>query len=163
MTNINQTPSSKSVAGWIFGGLSFIPLIGVLFGIIAIIIGLIKKTRGQIFLGICGILVTVFIYGSLYYFGFVAQTGIYADLKIKLASQLISTDAGQISLYKSQHGRLPVTLNDLGVPSQTNMFFASDPWGTPFSYTPESSGHFELRSAGPDKILNTADDIKQTF
>src|SRR5665213_890697 len=99
---------SKSVAGWVFGGLSFIPLIGVLFGVIAIVFGINKKIRGQIFLGIAGILVTVIFYGSLFYFGFVAKTGVYADIKVQLASQIINTDAGQIALYKQQHnGTLP--------------------------------------------------------
>ena len=163
MENINLTSKKSSIAGWIFGGLSFIPLIGVLFGIIAIIIGAVKKTKGQIFLGIAGIIVTILIYGSLYYFGFVANTGVYADLRIKLVSQIISTDAGQISLYKSQHGKLPASLSELGTPSQTNMYFPTDSWGTNLSYKPNSDGTFELRSAGPDKILNTSDDIAQTF
>ena len=157
------TVKSKSIAGWIFGGLSFIPLIGIIFGIIAIIIGASKKVKGQIFLGIAGILVTVCLYGGLYYFGFVAKTGIYADLRTKLALQIITTDAGQISLYKQQHGRLPTTFSDLGVPSQTNMFFGSDPWGSAITYLPDSSGHFKLTSAGPDKVLNTMDDIQQSF
>jgi hypothetical protein len=161
--SIEPTLKSKSKAGWVFGGLSFFPLIGVLFGIIAIIIGAIKKTKGQILLGIGGILFTVLIYGSLFYFGYVAKTGPYADLKIQLASQVINTDAGQILIYKSQHGKLPIKLSDLGTPSPTNMFFTTDSWMTEFSYTPKNDGTFELRSAGPDKILNTVDDIAQTF
>ena len=160
---MDSTIKSKSIAGWIFGGLSFIPLIGVLFGIIAIIIGTVKKTKGQIFLGIAGIIVTVVLYGGLYYFGLVAKTGVYADLRVKLASQLINTDAGQISLYNNQYGKLPAELGDLGTPSQTNMFFTTDPWGTEILYTPISDGTYELRSAGPDKVLNTSDDIEQTF
>ena len=164
MTNLDPSaPKPKSVAGWIFGGLSFIPLLGVLFGIIAIIIGIIKKIKGQVFLGIAGILFTIILYGGLFYFGFVAKTGIYADLKVKLVSQIINTDAGQIALYKNRHGKLPAKLSDLGTPSQENVFFLSDVWGTELSYTPKSDGTFELRSLGPDKILNTDDDIAQKF
>jgi hypothetical protein len=158
-----QATKPKSVAGWILGGLSFIPLIGVLFGIIAIIIGAKKKIKGQIFLGIAGILFTVALYSSLSYFGFAAKTGVFADLKVKLASQVINTDAGQIALYKNQHGKLPEKFSDVETPSQTNMFFTSDPWGTKIKYTPKSDGTFELRSAGPDKVFNTSDDISQTF
>lgn len=156
-------PKPKFVAGWVFGGLSFIPLIGVFFGIVAIIIGATKKIKGQIFLGAAGILFTVIIYGSLFYFGFVAKTGVYADLKVKLASQIINTDAGQISLYKDQHGKLPEKLSDLGTPSQTNLFFTTDPWMKEIQYTPKSGGTFELRSAGPDKVFGTSDDIAQTY
>ena len=164
MENINPpVVKNKSTAGWVFGGLSFIPLIGVLFGITAIIIGAVGKKKGQIFLGMAGILFTVAIYGSLYYFGFVAKTGVYADLKVQLASQIINTDAGQIALYKSQNGKLPEKLSDLGTPSQKNMFFIADPWMTNILLTPENNGKFELRSAGPDKNFNTSDDIAQTF
>jgi hypothetical protein len=164
MENENSLqPKTQSAIGWIFAGLSFLPLFGILFGIIAIIIGAMKKTKGQIFLGIGGILFTVALYGGIYYFGFVAKTGPYADLKVKLVSQIFSTDAGQISLYKDQHGKLPAQFSDLGEPSQTNMFIDFDPWGTALLYATTSDGKFELRSAGPDKIMNTADDIVQTY
>jgi hypothetical protein len=163
MENSNSVPRKSSVAGWIFGGLSFIPLIGVLFGIIAVIIGIVKNTKGQIILGILGILVTFVLYGGLYYFGFVANTGVFSDLRVKLASQIITTDAGQISLYRNEHGKLPTSFADLGTPSQANMFYTTDPWGTNLSYAPNSNGGFELRSAGPDKLMNTNDDIVQTF
>ena len=163
--SVNQPEQKiKSTAGWVFGGLSFIPLVGVFFGIIAITIGATKKIKGQIFLGIAGILLTVILYGGLYYFGFISTTGPWADLRIQLASQIINTDAGQISLYKSQRGTLPTKLSDLGTPSPTNMFYTSDPWMTDLLYTLNSDGSsFELRSAGPDKIMNTPDDIVQTF
>lgn len=164
MENINSSESKpKSTSGWVFGGLSFIPSIGVLFGVIAIIIGAKKKNKGQIFLGITGILVTVILYGSLYYFGFVAKTGPYADLKIQLASQIINTDAGQILVYKNKNGKLPTKLSDLGTPSQANFFSTIDPWMTEIIYSVKSDGTFELISAGPDKILSTADDITQMY
>jgi hypothetical protein len=157
-----SVPKPKS-AGWVLGGLSFIPLIGCLFGVIAIIIGAINKTRGQIFLGIAGILSSVLLYGGLFYFGFVAKTGPWASLKIQLVRQIMSTDAGQIALYKNQHGNLPATFSDLGTPSQTNMVFSADPWGMQLKYVPQSNGHFELRSAGPDKVFGTLDDIVATY
>jgi hypothetical protein len=164
MENIDKAnPKSKSVIGWIFGGLSFIPLIGVLFGAVAIIIGTTKKIKGLIFLGIAGVLFTIIIYGSLFYFGFVAKTGVFVDLKIQLTSQLINTDAGQIALYKNKNGKLPIKLSDLGTPTNTNEFYIKDPWMTDFLYTPKGDGTFELRSAGPDKIFNTRDDIAQSF
>lgn len=164
MTKLDSsTPKSKSVAGWIFGGLSFIPLLGILFGIITIIIGVVKKVRGQVFLGIAGILFTIILYSSLSYFGFVKKTGIYADMKVKLTSQLINTTAGQIALYKKQHNELPTKISDLGTPSQSNMFFTVDPWMTEILYTLKNNEAFELKSAGPDKKFETEDDIYQTF
>jgi hypothetical protein len=165
MTDVSAPTVSKpkSVAGWVFGGLSFIPLFGVLFGIVAIVIGAVQKTRGQVYLGIAGILFSVLLYGGIFYFGFVAKTGLFADLKVKQVSQLINMDAGQIALYKGQHGKLPDALGDLGKPSEKNLFFTSDPWGTKLKYTKLEDDHFELTSAGPDREFGTSDDITETF
>jgi hypothetical protein len=153
----------KSTAGWVFGGLSFIPLFGVLFGIVAIIIGAVKRTRGQIYLGIGGILFSVLLYGGIFYFGFVANTWPFAALKVREVPQLINMDAGQIALYKTQHGKLPEALADLGVPSEKKMFHTTDPWGTKFKYTKLGDDHFELTSAGPDREFGTSDDITESF
>ena len=71
---------------YIFGGLSFIPLIGVLFGLISFIIGLIKfKYRGWILslIGLGGIIFTIIIYSSLFYFGLKHRGGIYDELREK--------------------------------------------------------------------------------
>jgi hypothetical protein len=34
-----------------------------------------------------------------------------------------------------------------------------DPWGTPYFFHQISGDHMEIRSAGPDKIMGTSDDI----
>ena len=154
----------KCVTGWVFGGMSFIPMIGVLFGIVAIILGAIKRRKGPIFLGIGGIFFTVFIYGNLFYWGAVATTGPYAELKVPLTKQLMETDAGQIALYKNQHGVLPATLDEVASStSETAMFALTDAWMNEFKYVPQKDGHFQLVSAGPDKAFGTSDDIQETF
>jgi hypothetical protein len=154
-----KTPSK---AGYVLGGLSFIPCFGVFFGIAAIVVGAIKGNKTPIWLGAGGIAFSVVLYGSLFYFGFVAKTGVFADLRVKLATQVIKNDAGQIALYKLQHGHLPKTLAD--IPSSRDApFMTSDPWLKPLAYKPNDDGTFELRSAGPDGEFNTADDIAQTF
>jgi hypothetical protein len=75
----------------------------------------VKGDKKVAFLGVGGIAFSVVLYGSLFYCGFVAKTGIFADLKIKLASQIVEKDAGQIALYKLQHGHLPETLADMPI------------------------------------------------
>ena len=152
----------KAIAGYVFGGLSFIPAIGVIFGIIAITIGAVKKMKGPIYLGLGGIFLTVLIYGSLFYFGMVATSGPFADLRTQMMPNLLNTDAGQITLYKQKNGKLPEKLSD--IPSgQNNFFVPIDVWGTGIFYKPNKDGSFELRSAGPDKILNTSDDIVVSY
>ena len=34
-----------------------------------------------------------------------------------------------------------------------------DPWGTPYFFHQLSGDHMEIHSAGPDKVLGTADDL----
>src|SRR5258708_37356009 len=82
--NPAPVPSSqhKSLTlAYVLGGMSFIPLLGVPLGLIAIVIGLIKKTKGPALLGLGGIVFSMLLYGSLFYFGFVAKTGPYAELR----------------------------------------------------------------------------------
>ena len=152
----------SATAGYVFGGLSFFPGLGILFGLVAIVIGAVKRNMIVVFLGLGGIAFSVVLYGSLFYFGFVANTGVFADLKIRLASKIIEQDAGQIALYKLQHGQLPKTLADMPTGGD-KAFTRVDPWLRPLAYKPNDDGTFELRSAGPDGELGTADDIVQKF
>lgn len=156
-------PNKKPVSGYVFGGLSFIPLIGVVFGIIAIVIGVTKKTRGPVILGTLGILFTIVLYGNLWYWGFVSKTGPWAGLKVQLVEQLMNDDAGKIAIYERQNGKLPQKWGDLGEPSIDNVYYVMDPWMTEIRYTPHQDGTFELRSAGPDTTFETADDIIKNF
>jgi hypothetical protein len=162
MTTNARASRPPSRAGYVFGGLSFIPGLGIIFGIVAIVIGATKRDNKVAFLGVGGIALSVVLYSALFYFGFVATFGPYAALKVKLAEQLIRTDAGQIALYKLQHGRLPATLAE--IPRDFNgSFMPFDPWFKPLAYKVNPNGTFELRSAGPDGKFNTADDIVQTY
>jgi hypothetical protein len=36
-----------------------------------------------------------------------------------------------------------------------------DRWGTPLQFSSPSRGHWKIRSAGPDRIMNTADDLRR--
>jgi hypothetical protein len=159
-----DAPRAKrsSTAGIVFGGLSFIPGIGVLFGIVAIVIGAIRRSKTAIFLGVGGIVFSVVIYGGLFYFAFVDKTGIFSGLKIRLASQIIEQDAGQIALYRLENGQLPKTLAEMPT-SRDTPFVKTDPWLKPLAYKPNDDGTFELRSAGPDGEFGTADDIAKKF
>ena len=115
-------------------------------------------------LGIGGILFTVFIYGNLYYWSMVATTGPYAGLKVQLTKQLMDTDAGQIALFKNQHGALPATLDEIASSTpDTVMFSMTDAWMNELKYVAQQNGHFQLVSGGPDKVFGTSDDIQESF
>ena len=66
--------------------------------------------------------------------------------------------------YRRVHGRLPVQLDDLCIPDgrlcsyQRPEKWVRDPWCTPIRYR-VTADSIELRSAGPDTVFNTADDL----
>jgi hypothetical protein len=154
------------------GGASFIPLFGVVFGLIAIIWGIARRAWQLILLGVCGILVTVVIYGSLFYFGLFQRGGIFDKLRSQLAVTILNDAVKEIEFYKLQHGHYPPKLAELDPKDKTQMAKTFDPsindlnWKRDrhFFYQLDPSGSFYfLRSVGPDGVPFTADDIVPTI
>lgn len=157
-------------APYVIAGFSFFPLLGIPFGITAILWGLLSRKKGGRLLairGTCGILVTIILYGSLYYKGFVERGGIADDLKTRLASQTLNTLVPAVELYRLQHGTYPASLDELQkTAGKNNVIFMNDPFQ--FSASPSQNffyykrvgvDHYYLRSVGPDGIPFTTDDI----
>lgn len=116
---------------FVFGGISFIPLLGVPIGVISIVWGLLSKKRGGkvlAIIGALGITCTVALYGSLYYFGFVQRGGIYDSLRVQLAEQNLTTLVQAIEFYKIQNEFYPPTLEELASSqSQSQPVLIHDP------------------------------------
>jgi len=155
------------------GGASFIPLVGVVFGLIAIAWGIARRAWQLIVLGACGILFTVVIYGALFYFGFFFRGGMFDHLRSQLAVGMLNDCVKEIEFYKIQHGHYPASLSDVD-PKDTKTQFPKciDPTivdlnpnrDRHFFYQLDPSGSFYfLRSVGPDKIPFTSDDIVPTI
>jgi hypothetical protein len=155
---------------FVIGGLSFIPLFGVLFGAIAVGWGIITKRIGGRKLaltGVAGVAFNVFLYGGLFYFGFVKRGGLYDHLRAQLAQTQLNALVPQIELYKLQRGEYPASLEQLrnSMPKQS-VISVNDPTDVKlhtksrlFYYQRVGSDHYYLRSVGPDSIPFTADDI----
>lgn len=165
-----QKPLSR--VPYAIGGASFIPLVGVPFGLIAIVWGIVRRAWTLIILGSCGILFTVIIYSSLFYFGFFHRGGIFDELRSRLAVMMLNDAVKEIEFYKLQHGHYPASLRDLDAKDQTQFPKTVDPtiidWrgkkDTHFYYELDPSGSFYfLRSVGPDGIPFTGDDIVPTL
>jgi hypothetical protein len=163
--------SGLASASLILGLVSFIPLIGVLLGLIAIILGIVglnkikkmdlggkKMAIAGIILGTLGIVFTFAVYGSLFYYGFVSKTGPFAELKPQASQQILTQNAGALELYKKQNGRYPDSLDEATKAGFT--IFPSDHYLKPFFYEASEDGQsYELRSLGADGEYGTADDI----
>jgi hypothetical protein len=165
-----ETNEKLGGSAFVIGGLSFIPLLGIPFGIVALIWGITTKKEGGkklALLGGAGILVTFVLYGSLFYFGFVKRGGIYDGLRSQLAQSNLNTLVEAVEFYKVQHGSYPASLDALqeSLPKKS-MVFVDDPTdvrfgGEPrhFYYQPVGTDHYYLRGVGPDGVPFTTDDI----
>ncbi len=113
---------------YVVGGLSFIPLIGIIFGIVSIIWGLVTTKIGGkklAFIGMGGIAFTIIIYSSLFYFGFKQRGGVYDDLRSKMAESNLVQVVQAIEFYKVQHGAYPSSLEmvEKSLPKNSMVFF----------------------------------------
>ncbi len=167
---MNEEQKKLGVFPYVIGGISFIPGIGIIFGIIAIIWGFVTKKIGGkklSIIGACGIGFSVIIYGSLFYFGFVQKGGVYDDLRIELSKNTITILVQSIEFYKTQNGNYPDSLETLrqSLP-ENSMVFVHDPThvqmgGEPRYYHYELTGqsNYYLLGVGPDEQPYTNDDI----
>jgi hypothetical protein len=165
-----ETNEKLGGPAFVVGGLSFIPLLGIPFGIAALIWGLTTKKIGGkklALLGGAGVMVTFVLYGTLFYFGFAKRGGIYDGLRTQLAQSNLNTLVEAVEFYKVQHGSYPASLDALQVSLPKNsMVFIDDPTdvrfgGQPrhFYYQTVGTDHYYLRGVGSDGLPFTPDDI----
>jgi hypothetical protein len=161
-----SAPARVSGITYALGGLAFIPLIGIPFGVTAIVIGLTTRKLGGrllILLGAGGIALSVILYGSLFYFGFVQRGGVYDHLRSQLAQSSIDALVPQIEFYRLQHGSYPTSLEVLvKAAPKGNLVMAYDPTSVRprlFYYEKAGEDHYYLRGVGADGQPFTPDDL----
>jgi hypothetical protein len=155
---------------FVIGGLSFIPLVGIPFGVVALVWGITTKKLGGkklALIGSLGIIFTVILYGGLFYFTFVKRGGMYDDLRTELAQSSLNSGVQAVEFYRVQHGSYPESLKALqeSLPKHS-MVFVIDPTDIKFSGKPRyfyyeriGTDHYYLRGMGPDGLPFTSDDI----
>jgi hypothetical protein len=154
---------------YVLGGLSFIPMLGVIPGVISIIWGLSSRKAGGrtlALIGGAGVLFTVALYAGLFYFGFVQRGGIYDELRVRLAQTVIDDLVPRIETYKIQNGRYPDSLDALKESLPPNsVAVIYDPTDVraakprAFYYERVGEDHYYLRGVGADGVPFTPDDI----
>lgn len=163
---IESPQKSFGCLAYVIGGMSFIPLIGVVFGIIMIIWGFVAKNTKLKLVGLAGIMMTVILYGALAYMGFVQEDGVYDELRANMAKTQLTSAVQAIEFYKVQNGVYPDSLQTLQTSLPENaMVFLYDSAQVSmdemtFYYYKRINDHsYHIRSYGRDGIINTQDDV----
>ena len=169
---LSPAKAPENRLGYVIAGASFIPLLGIPFGLTAIVLGIVRRTWGSVVLGASGILFSVVLYGSLFYFGFYQRGGIYDKLRAQMAVTMLNRAVKDIEFYKLQHGHYPATLSEMNTKDINNPVSVIDPtimqrWGSKgifffYELEPDGKSYF-VRSVGADGIPFTADDILPTL
>jgi hypothetical protein len=99
----------------ILSGLSFFPAIGVFFGLISIVISFFNFKRFKLvfILGLSGIVFSIVIYSTLYYFGTVYRGGTYDELRVSMNHYLLKEIDKEMINYKCRYGTYPTELKDI--------------------------------------------------
>jgi hypothetical protein len=171
----NENEQKIGCLPYVLAGLSFIPLIGVIFGLIVIIIGFLKSKVGGwklIVLGILGISTTVLLYGTLFHQAS-KDDGMFAGIHGQLSEKLLTDLVKNIEYYKIQNGKYPDSLIDLQPEDPSDISSAVFIYDSTKSFNLEDNDepklfHYELIndqnnyylfSSGKDGIPFTGDDI----
>lgn len=178
MVKQQQKSRTLGIVSIVLGAVSFIPLIGLFTGIVAIILGIIdiKKNKSRLgiiglILGILGIFITVGLYGSLFYFGFMQRGGVYDELRSQMVSERnLPNTVNTIEAYKARFGKYPDKIEDLKEISD-DPFVMTDPMqfvrnafksgGTEddYFYYQNNGDTYYLFSKGVDGQPFTEDDV----
>lgn len=110
------------------------------------------------------LLLVVTILGVLATVAVMNLSGSGEEARIKATQTDIATIQSAVLTYETRILKFPDSLDDLtkeidGQRGLLDVSALTDKWGTKYSYKYEGGGYFEIRSAGPDGAMNTADDL----
>lgn len=135
-------------------------------------LGIIRSARG---FTIIELVLVIALLGLLAGFVIVKLGGVLGDAEVKAAEfQVNQTFKGPLLKYRIDMGSYPTTDQGLKAllvapPERQHLWkgpyvdsIPLDPWKTPYDYRfpgEKNPGGYDIRSAGPDTLLNTQDDI----
>jgi len=162
-----QSPPATFKPGYLIGLLCLVPLIGGITGIVLVILGLVHyKDKIFVIIGTVGIIITVSLYGSLFYFS--QHTDVFKSDFAELTQTQINDLVKNIEFYKLQNGTYPDSLQQLdSKESAISIYDTMNGLNTgskanPYHYI-KAGNRYVLFSVGMDGKPNTADDIYPTL
>ncbi len=162
---LNSPTKKMGKAVYMIAWLSFVPVLGLLFGIVAISLGLCLKRIGRfkvIGIGFAGVFFTVGLASFLTNYAF---QGTF--IRSKLTQIVLDNIQENIEKYKVTYGEYPDSLEDLKkTPSDGAAEFTYDLMDIKGKFSPRrlyfkkvDNTHYYLRSSGVDGIPFTPDDM----
>jgi hypothetical protein len=153
---------TKSKPPYLLGLLCLIPLVGAFVGLGLLLYGLIKyKDKWLSIIGAAGILLTVLVYGSLFYA--MKNAPIFKKGFADIAQMQLNSLTKNIEFYKLQHGQYPDRLeqlldDDKLVPITDAIQLNQRRENSNYNYQ-KIGDKYLLFSSGQDGIPNTSDDL----
>lgn len=163
-----STPSLTFKPGYFVGLLCLIPLIGAFAGFVLIILGLVHyKDKVFVIMGAIGIIITVALYGSMFYS--MQHSSFAKDGFAQITQTQINDLVKNIEFYKLQNGAYPDSLQQLdtkdsfvSIYDTMNDLDMSNKKATPYHYQKKGNKYL-LFSVGVDGKPDTRDDIYPTL
>jgi hypothetical protein len=161
---------SLGVFAFMIGGLSFLPVVGVVFALIAIAWGTFtRKAGGRTLAQIAtaGATFAAAITVAVYYVALVQRGDVYDRLRVAVAQGRLNALVAEIELYKVEYGEYPASLDELHKGMREGVDVSEhDPTDLrprmlqrSFYYARVGPDHYLLRSVGFDGTPFTAEDV----
>lgn len=159
--------------GIFVGFLSFVPVIGIAFGVISIFWGVTKRSRTLTIMGLLGILFTIVCIGYVNYNFFHKSSGYFSEQRKQTAIDNLDYVVNGLELYEQKYGEYPASLQQFlaGLPEESEYknkvydptFVEFDGSLYKFHYELVNKKSYILMSKGFDGRLYTNDDIFPHF
>ena len=149
---------------WI-GLLGIIPTVGLIVGVILSIIGIVRRDLKLIIIGIVDILFTIIFWAIMTQISnsdFISKS--FDKPKAEMTERNLNEIIKQIEFYKTANGKYPEKLKQ--IENKESFIFTNEIFETEKSvelYYKQENNKYILKSFGPDKRLNTNDDIYPTI
>jgi hypothetical protein len=114
---MSQEEPKVTLVEYILGFCSFIPVAGVVIGVIAIVFGALKFKAGGwkvVLLGVMGILFTIILYASIFFFALSGKNSMLDEVHRKMAQGNLRQCVLALEFYHQVHGEYPDKLEALG-------------------------------------------------
>ena len=167
---MNETDKKLGTFPLVMASMSFIPMIGVLFGSIALIWGACssnKEAKKLVVLGACGIGFNAILIGMLVYYLFIQKGALLTPVVSERETVQLTSLVKSVEFYRVQHGHYPESLQKLNddssptsVVASTSLFVITHDFARiHYELKDSDQTHYYLLNVGKDGKPFTGDDV----